>query len=226
MQQQTLDGHHGRSLSIDLCESCQLLWFDGHESLQLSPGATLSLFRLIGERAARPSPGGLDRQQCPRCAMPLRSTHDVQRTTRFQYLRCPAGHGRLISFVEFLKEKDVIRPLTPQQIAQLRRSVRSVSCSQCGAPIALAQGTVCAHCGSSLSMLDLEHTGRVIAQLRRAAAPDAPVDPALPLELARARREVEQAFAGAPARQSWLADASGSGLVAAALHLVSRLLTK
>ena len=44
----------GRELSIDLCKPCQSFWFDGHESLQLSPGATLSLFRLIGEHVARP----------------------------------------------------------------------------------------------------------------------------------------------------------------------------
>ncbi len=51
MAAQTLDGHLGTTVSIDLCLPCQAFWFDSQESLRLSPGAVLRLFRIIGERA-------------------------------------------------------------------------------------------------------------------------------------------------------------------------------
>src|SRR5690606_23638133 len=116
MQEHSLGGHLGRTVVVDVCEPCQSIWFDGRESLQLTPGATLALFRLIGEHASRPQLRDGDAARCPRCGGRLRRTKDMQRTTRFEYFRCPNGHGRLISFLEFLKEKDFIRPLTPHQL--------------------------------------------------------------------------------------------------------------
>jgi hypothetical protein len=40
MQEQRLDGHHGRAVVIDLCHPCQSFWFDARESLSLTPGST------------------------------------------------------------------------------------------------------------------------------------------------------------------------------------------
>ena len=134
MRDERLGGHHGRSVTIDLCTRCQALWFDGHESLSLTPASTLTLFRLIGQQVARPEPGAVDLEKCPRCRARLRITHDMQRATKFEYRRCPNGHGRFITFYEFLREKDFIRPLTPtadrrtrpdprrDQLFELRRS--------------------------------------------------------------------------------------------------------
>ena len=65
----------------------------------------------------------------------------MQRNTRFEYLRCPNGHGRLTTFVEFLKEKDFIRPLSARQIAELRESLQTINCSSCGAAVDLAAST-------------------------------------------------------------------------------------
>ena len=127
--------------------------------------------------------------------MRLFPTHDRQRNTPFQYLRCPKDHGRLITFVEFLREKDFIRPLSAQQIDELRQSVQIVNCSNCGAPIDLATSSACGHCGSPLSMLDMKQAGALVAALREADRPDRPIDPTLPLRLERARREVEASFA-------------------------------
>ena len=45
----------------------------------------------------------------------------------------------------------------------------------------------------------------------------------LPLNLARARTEVEAAFAGSPDQRAWLSDASSSDLVNAGLQLVLRI---
>ena len=218
MAAHTFEARLGRSVAIDLCLECQLLWFDHGESLQLSPASTLKLFRAIGEhgtKGRRPSPSEMP---CPRCHAQLGLAHDRQRSTRFQYWRCPAGHGRLTSFFDFLREKDFIRPLSPEQIENLRRSVDTVNCSNCGAPVDLARGSACSHCASPLSMLDLEQTGRLVAQLREADRTDKPVDPALPLELARARREVEAAFASFERQPEWTLDV-GTGLAALARWL-------
>src|SRR5262245_30884319 len=143
MQEETLDGHLARPVVIDLCFGCQAFWFDAHESLSLTPASTLTLFRVIGERAAKPQPPGPDLAKCPRCRGRLRRTHDMQRATRFEYLRCPNGHGRLTTFFDFLREKDFIRPLTPTQIEELRANLQTIHCSSCGATVDLARGAAC-----------------------------------------------------------------------------------
>ena len=219
MRQHSLPGHHGRTVDIDLCEPCQSFWFDAHEILQLSPDATLALFRTIGDRVGRPQGRDGAVAKCPRCGSQLRRTHDMQRSTRFEYLKCPHDHGRLMSFFEFLKAKDFIKPLTPAQIAALREHIQMVHCSHCGAAVDLASHAACLHCGSPLSMLDLQHAETVVRQLREAA--DKPFDPALPLNLARARADVEAAWQGLPRGQGWYADVAAHGLIGAGLHLVS-----
>ena len=218
MAAHTFEARLGRSVSIDLCLECQFLWFDQGESLQLSPASTLRLFRIVGEHGARGRRPSTAERACPRCGARLGLAHDRQRNTRFQYWSCPAGHGRLTSFFDFLREKDFIRPLSREQIERLRSSVDTVNCSNCGAPVDLARGSACSHCGSPLSMLDLEQTGRLVAQLREADRTGQPVDPSLPLDLARARREVETAFAAFEKQPEWTLDV-GAGLAALARWL-------
>jgi hypothetical protein len=163
--------------------------------VQLSPGGTLGLFRLIGEHAANRSFSNADLAKCPRCHARLRLTQDMQRATRFSYLRCPNDHGRLITFFDFLREKDFIRPLTAEQLRALRENVQTVNCSNCGAPVDVAHHSACSHCGSPLSMLDLDQAQALVAQLQKAEAREhQPIDPMLPLNLLRARREAEAAF--------------------------------
>ncbi len=224
MRDERLGGHHGRSVTIDLCTRCQALWFDGHESLSLTPASTLTLFRLIGQQVARPEPGAVDLEKCPRCRARLRITHDMQRATKFEYRRCPNGHGRFITFYEFLREKDFIRPLTPPRSPNspgpsTRSTVRTAAPRS-----ASAEGAGCAHCGSPLSMLDLRQAEALVAQLQKAdARASQPVDPLLPLRLEQARREVESMFDGQPRSVSF--DDVRSGLVGAGLKALSRLLT-
>jgi Zn-finger nucleic acid-binding protein len=225
MQEETFDGHLGRAVVIDICHLCQSFWFDTRESVALSPGSTLALFRIIGERLSRPRHSDAELAKCPRCKGRLRRTQDMQRTTRFEYLNCPNGHGRLISFFDFLREKDFIRPLTPQQVAALRQSVGAVNCSNCGGPVDLAKGASCAHCGSPLSMLDMKQAGALVEQLQKAEDRGRQgVDPALPLALLRARRETERAFEGLPQDDVWLKDVGSTDLVAAGLSAVARWL--
>jgi hypothetical protein len=224
MEEHTFDGHGGRPVAIDLCFPCQSFWFDARESLALTPGSTLALFRVIGEHTGKPNPTAADLAKCPRCKGRLRLTNDMQRTTRFEYLRCPNGHGRLTTFLEFLKEKDFIRPLTPAQLAELRQNVQFVNCANCGAPVDLAKGSACAHCASPLSMLDMQQAGALVEQLQRADKSGQPVDPALPMNLERARRETEAAFTGLVREPAFAHDLSAGGLVFAGLHAVARWL--
>jgi Zn-finger nucleic acid-binding protein len=226
MSLQSLDGTSGRPVEIDCCFPCQAFWFDGRESLALTPGATLTLFRVIGEHTAKPERSGLELAKCPRCRAHLRKIRDLQRATRFEYYSCPNGHGRLTTFFDFLKEKDFVRPLTPQQIAELRKNVQMVNCSNCGGPIDLAKTSACSHCGSPLSMLDMKQAETLVEQLRRADDPNKPIDPTLPLQLERARREVDAAFAGVADDRFWLTEVSGSDLFGATLGVLARFLNR
>jgi hypothetical protein len=218
----SLAGHAGGEISIDVCRGCHAFWFDARESLHLAPASTLQLFTLIGETTgARTAIGTVLR--CPRCRSRLLPTNDFQRNTSFQYMRCDRSHGRFITFFNFLREKDFVRPLSAQQVAELRQSVQFVNCSNCGGPVDLAKGTSCGHCGTPLSILDSKQAETIVAQLKRAAEPR-PVDPTLPLELARARREVEASFAGSGA-DFWQGAAS-SGLVEAGFGALMAWLKK
>jgi len=225
MAAMTLASHVGTDVSIDSCASCQAFWFDVHESLQLAPGSTLKLFTLIGEHSSSGRSGFADVLRCPRCAARLILTHDIQRNVRFTYWRCDNQHGRFITFFDFLREKNFIRPLSPPQLEELRRNVQIVNCSNCGAPVDLATGSACTHCGSPISMLDMKQAEQLVAQLQRASEPR-PVDPALPLELARAKRELEASFASLGSEPDWWKHASSAGLVEAGISAVARWLKK
>ena len=220
MLEQTLDGHMGRPVVIDVCLPCQSFWFDARESMHLSPGGTLALFRVIGEHGGKRSFSNADLAKCPRCKARLRLTQDMQRATRFSYLRCPNDHGRLTTFFDFLREKDFIRPLTDEQLRELRQNVQTVNCSNCGAPVDVTHSAACAHCASPLSMLDLHQAEKLVAQLRKADAREhQPIDPALPLSLLRARREAEAAFPNDGGVNWWPGDLVDAGIQAVASWL-------
>ena len=220
----TLEGHLGRSVAIDLCPNCQAFWFDRYESLQLSAASVLELFKLIAR--AGPVKAALSRDAtCPLCQRKLHAVKDLQRRTRFEYRDCLNHHGRLISFFNFLREKDFIRPLSPAQVDELRRNVHMVNCSNCGAPIDLAAGTACGHCGSPLSMLDVGQAEALVAALRAAGrGPHAP-DRALPLDLERARRDVNRAFESFQHAPGWYTNVAEDGLVHAAIDAFSTWLS-
>jgi hypothetical protein len=207
-----LDAQLGTRVALDLCASCQLIWFDRYESLRLTPGATLELFKLIGERPRASASPLRTPMKCPRCDLRLLLTNDRQRNTPFRYWRCGKDHGRAITFFDFLREKDFIRPLAPQQIAELRRSVQSVNCANCGGPIDLVAASVCGHCGTPISMLDLKQIGAMVDTLRTADA------------RARAAPNVDAMFETIRNSPEWTHDAS-AGLVDVGLRIVARWLS-
>jgi hypothetical protein len=220
----TLDGHLGTKVELDLCAACQVIWFDHLESLRLSPGATLSLFRMIGERKQSAPPPLKDPLKCPRCELRLLLTNDRQRNTPFRYRRCAREHGRLITFFDFLREKDFVRPLSPQQLTELRANVQMVNCSNCGAPVDLTRASACAHCRTPLSMLDLNQIEAMAAHLRRADEASRTFDPLLPERTQRQKEAVDALFAALRAEGGGVNLAS-SGLVEMGLRLITTWFT-
>ena len=170
MQALEFERHIAGKVIVDLCNNCQALWFDPMESPQLSPAATLELFRTIN--GARPDvPTSLPRaMRCPRCDSALTLTHDLQHTTRFSYYRCARGHGRLTPFFQFLQEKNFIRPLPPNELERLKSLVKIIRCSSCGAPIDLAKSTACEFCRAPIAILDPEAASKAVRELTGARA--------------------------------------------------------
>ena len=166
MSSHTVDVHVStRQVEIDACSSCRLFWFDQAESISLTPRSVLGLFQYVAA-----APNGVQtplasRFHCPRCADFLQFTNDLQRTTRFSYWRCAVNHGRLITFHQFLREKNFIRTPSPAELARLRAIVKQISCSQCGGPIDLATDNACSHCGAPIAMIDPESVARTVQEL-------------------------------------------------------------
>jgi hypothetical protein len=153
-----------RPIEVDACAPCNLFWFDQAESVVLAPDAVLGLFQFIGE-AGKARNVLTSNFACPRCSAALLLAQDVQRTTRFNYWRCRNGHGRLITFHQFLREKNFIRAPSPAELARLRATVRQIACSQCGAPVDLAADSACTHCGAPVALIDPEGVTRALQEL-------------------------------------------------------------
>ncbi len=204
MREATFDGHLGRQVTIDLCAGCNGIWFDGMESHQLTPGSTLALFKRMGEAVAEANRPLSARKTCPRCQAALTREIDKQRSTTFEAFRCPAGHGRYLTFGAFLRAKNFVRDLTPAEVAELRRHVQSVKCTGCGAAVDVREHSACTFCHAPIAMIDPDQLQRTIAALQekeavrpRPVTGKSPlqVDPTLPLRLATERLRAERVFA-------------------------------
>jgi len=210
------------SVLVEYCGDCRSLWFDAYEDLQLTAAATLELFRTIAKakpETRRPIPSSIP---CPRCSTVLVLTYDLQRATRFTYYRCQRGDGRLMPFAQFLREKDFIRPLAPEDLERLKASVRTIRCSGCGAPVDLATNTVCPYCRAPIEALDPDAVQKALQSLQQQkVAVEAPSDSDLGAQRVLAIAQVEKAYAQQRAdyNAGFAVDLIGWGLSA-----VSRLL--
>lgn len=222
MAEERFEGNYGTTVALDLCHPCQGLWFDREESLQLSPGATLRLFRAIHEKRPQRRNPLPDALSCPRCQGSLGLTHDMQRTTRFSYFRCLRGDGRFTTFFQFLREKNFVRGLDPKQLDELRRHVRTINCSNCGAAVDLEKGAVCGFCRSPLSILDPEQIEATVRQLQQWEEKRKEIDPTLPAKLVLDRLKVENLYRRHAADFPQLV---GFGLFETSLDVVTDLLT-
>jgi Zn-finger nucleic acid-binding protein len=223
MLARSLEGVYGRPVIVDACESCRGLWLDGFEALQLSPAAVLVLVKAMDDpHGAVPTNAVM---ACPRCGARLAPTQDRQRTTTFRYDRCPAGHGRFISFYQFLRSRNFVRELTEEEMRDLRSRIQSVNCSNCGAPVDVARLSACSYCQTPISTVEPGQIRAAIEELQKAAEARATVDPTLPITLLQQRAEVERALRGAEERgpAAWLTDDNrGGGLVEAVLRVLLR----
>jgi len=179
MASQTEDayGVFAHPVNLGCCAACNLFWFDAPGSVGLTPKSVLDLFQYIG-RAGKAQNALASNLHCPHCASTLSLVHDLQRSTRFTYWRCANGHGQLISFNQFLAEKNFIRAPSADELAKLRATVRQISCSQCGAPIDLATESACSHCGAPIALIDSEGVAKALHDLATASASALPTQDA------------------------------------------------
>ena len=165
MERRAFERNPQGGVDIDICFPCHAMWFDQFESAQLSPGAIVQLFRDINEHRDDPLKPISTSARCPRCRAGLALTHDIQRTNKITYYRCPQGHGRLTSFYMFLREKNFIRSLSAPEATQLRAQVKQVRCSSCGGPIDLERQMECPYCRAPVSILDPDAVRRTLLEL-------------------------------------------------------------
>jgi Transcription factor zinc-finger len=225
MERRRFEAHYGRAVDLDLCHGCGLIWFDARESIALTPGAVLRLFTALDAHREQRHPLADATLRCPRCRQPLQSTVDRQRATVFSYWRCAAEHGRLTTFFDFLREKNFVRPLSAERLAELRRYTPTVNCSACGAAVDLARESACAHCRAPLSMLDPDQVQAVVRELQRAEERRTTVDPTVAARLVADRAALERAFRATPTELQ-AADLGGAfGVVEAGVAAIARLLS-
>ncbi|MEQ1692622.1 MAG: zf-TFIIB domain-containing protein [Gemmatimonas sp.] len=155
---------HG-DVALDVCWNCHAIWFDQYESAQLAPAAVMALFRLIHEHRAQSPRALADTLRCPRCGTMLELTHDMQRNNRLRYHRCTDGHGRLTTFMQFLREKEFVRSLSPPEIESLKATISQVRCSSCGATVDLERDVACSYCRAPLAVLDSAAVEKALAAL-------------------------------------------------------------
>ena len=162
---------------LDLCFPCQGIWFDEFESVQITPGGIIELFRLIHERRDARRLPLRDPLHCPRCNEKLLHGLDVARPGgKFNYHRCLQKHGRFTTFAQFMIEKGFVRQLTAAEISQLAVKVASIRCSGCGAPVDIRKDHACTHCRSPIAILDPEAVERALARYQRAEVKRTTVD--------------------------------------------------
>lgn len=166
MVARTEDGYGAvpRPVEVGCCAGCGLFWFDDSASIRLTPKGVLSLFQYIGKAGAA-SNTLASSFACPRCKAMLAYTHDLQRTTHFTFWRCVRDHGQLMTFNQFLAEKNFIRAPSASELAKLRATVRQINCSQCGAPIDLARDNACNHCGAPIALIDPAGVAKAVQDL-------------------------------------------------------------
>lgn len=182
MERQSLERKPLGRVELDLCFGCHALWFDQHESASLTPGAVIELFRAIHAHRDAPLRPVADNLRCPACRAGLQLTHDIQRSNRISYYRCPDGHGRFTTFFQFLREKNFVRSLTRGEIERLKAHVAQVRCSGCGASVDLARDSQCGYCRSAISILDAEAVRKTLAELDAQEQRRKTVDPTAAIE--------------------------------------------
>jgi Zn-finger nucleic acid-binding protein len=159
---------HGEVV-LDLCFACQGIWFDDFESVQLTPGGIIELFKLLHEHRDDQRLPLREPLACPRCNDKLLPGLDIARHGgQFNYHRCLQRHGRFTTFAQFMIEKGFVRQLTAAEIKELSARVGVIRCASCGAPVDIRRDHACRHCRSPISILDAEAVEQALARYHQA----------------------------------------------------------
>ena len=169
MEKRRLERMHHGEVVIDLCFSCQGIWFDDFESVQITPGGTLELFKLLHQHRDDQRQPLTDPLRCPRCKEKLLHGMDVAKHGGgFNYHRCLQKHGRFTTFAQFMIEKGFVRQLSPAEITELSAKVGIIRCNACGAPVDIRKDHACGHCRSPISILDPEAVENALSRYKHA----------------------------------------------------------
>ncbi|MDD2665049.1 MAG: zf-TFIIB domain-containing protein [Dechloromonas sp.] len=223
MAKQRFERTLGGEVVLDLCFACQGIWFDGYESLQITPGGIVELFRLIHEHRDEPRQPLADPLRCPRCDERLLHGQDLAKPGgRFNYHRCLQQHGRFITFAQFMIEKGFVRQLTAAEIGTLAARVGTVRCTGCGAPVDIRRDHACSHCRAPIAILDPEAVEQALARYRQAEVKRTTIDvEALGDAIVMREREKSRR---ARERRDEVPDIDLGDLIAAGAELVWKLL--
>ena len=189
MRRVALAGHYGAAVELDLCVSCNLVWFDGSETARLSGPGLLELIGRMAEAYDLPFEPLRPDTRCPRCAGPVKIVHNQSRWGHSVQLQCLRRDGAYQSFAEFLEEKGLLRPMSRVDRARLLRDRGRIDCVNCGAAIG-ANDERCPFCTSVPSLLD-------IARLARALDPEAMLEPHAVHDTAARQQAMQCAACGA-----------------------------
>ena len=152
-------------LTLDLCDDCQALWLDTTESLQLTPGALIDLFRAIS--ASRPRQRAAVSRRCPARAADTaladagRPAHDAFHVLPLPLRARPAHAACAVPAREELHPRRSRRAKS----TRLRATVSTVRCASCGGPVELDRSAVCPYCGAPVMLLDPDAVGKALAEL-------------------------------------------------------------
>ncbi len=180
MKLHTLPAHYGNSVVVDACHGCNALWFDTAESTQLSPDGVVELFRLVHAAPGISTPKWSEGLGCVRCRSTLKNVQDVMQGSRFNYQSCSKGHGRLISFYQFLTEKKFVRELTAAERTKLAAEVKQIRCAGCAAPVNLAKQNACEYCRAPISVFDRNAAQKAIDHYLKERGKQVPARPPSP----------------------------------------------
>lgn len=160
--------HHGEVV-LDICFDCQAIWFDDFESVQITPGGIIELFKLIHEHRDAQHQPLRDPLRCPRCKDKLLHGLDVAKHGgKFNYHRCLQKHGRFTTFAQFMIEKGFVRQLSPAEISELAAKVGTIRCSGCGAAVDIRKDHACTHCRAPISILDPQAVEQALTRYQHA----------------------------------------------------------
>jgi Zn-finger nucleic acid-binding protein len=153
-----LAGHYGRTVEIDLCAPCHLVWFDAIESARLAGPGLLDLIGAMAQAQSQTHELAHTALQasppCPRCRGAVRAVFNRTRWGKSQQLECVHQHGAYQSFAQFLAEKGLLRPMTSADRLRAQQLPGGLHCVNCGGAIA-QQDNPCSWCGSVPSLLDV-----------------------------------------------------------------------